>query len=84
MSGISSFISYFLVIWLGVIFSSIQPAVNFGDQDISKSLNNLLAVGERTNTIKTPDCVLCSQVKPVRANDRQLHYQEFIIYNMNS
>ena len=46
-----SVILYFLVIWLGVIFSSTQTAVIVGDQDISKCLYNLFLVVERTNRI---------------------------------
>ena len=46
-----SVILYFLVIWLGAIFSSIQTAVIFSDQDISKCLTNLFLVVERTNRI---------------------------------
>ena len=33
-------ILYFLVVWLEEIFCSTESAVNFGDQDISKCLNN--------------------------------------------
>ena len=39
-------ILYFLVVWLGAIFSSIQTAAIFGDQDISKCLTNLFLVLE--------------------------------------
>ena len=42
---------YFLVIWLGVMFSSTQTATIFGDQDISKCLYNLSLVVEQTNRI---------------------------------
>ena len=42
---------YFQVTWLGVIFSSTQTAAIFGDQDISKCLNNLFLVIEQTNRI---------------------------------
>ena len=42
---------YFLVIWLGAIFSSTQTAVTFGDKDISKCLTNLFLVIKRTNRI---------------------------------
>ena len=44
--GALSVILYFLVVWLGAIFSS-----TFGDQDISKCLTNLFLVVERTNRI---------------------------------
>ena len=44
-----SVILYFLVIWLGAIFSSTQNAVIFGDQGISKCSYNLFLVVERTN-----------------------------------
>ena len=37
---------YFLVVWLGVIFSSTQTAAIFGDQDISKCLTDLFLVVE--------------------------------------
>ena len=42
-----SVLLYFLVVWLGAIFSSTQT----GDQDISKYLTNLFLVVERTNRI---------------------------------
>ena len=42
---------YFLVIWLGAMFSSTQTATIFGDQDISKCLYNPFLVVERTNRI---------------------------------
>ena len=41
-----SVILYFLVVWLGAIFSSTQTAAIFGDQDISKCLYNLFLVVE--------------------------------------
>ena len=41
-----SVILHFLVVWLGVIFSSTQTTVIFGDQDISKCLTNLFLVLE--------------------------------------
>ena len=44
-------ILYFLVVWLGAIFSSTQTAVIFGDQDISKCLTNLFLAVEQTNRI---------------------------------
>ena len=47
--GALSVILYFLVVWLGGIFSSTQTAAIFGDKDISKcSYNNLFLVVERT------------------------------------
>ena len=46
-----SVILYFLVIWLGAIFSSTQTTAMFGDQDISKSLYNLFLLMEQTNRI---------------------------------
>ena len=46
-----SVILYFLVIWLGEIFSSTQTAVIFGDQDISKCLTNLFLIVEQINKI---------------------------------
>ena len=49
--GALSVILYFLVVWLGAIFSSTQTAAIFGDQDISKCLTNLFLVIERTNKI---------------------------------
>jgi len=44
-------ILYFLVVWLGEIFCSSRAAANFSDQDISKCLNNLFLVVERTDRI---------------------------------
>ena len=44
-----SVILYFLVVWLGAIFSSHQIAVIFGDENISKCSYNLFLVVERTN-----------------------------------
>ena len=44
-------ILYFLVVWLGEIFSSTQTAAIFSDKDISKSSYNLFLVVERTNRI---------------------------------
>ena len=44
-------ILYFLVVWLGAIFSSTQTAAIFSDQDISKCLTNLFLVVEQTNRI---------------------------------
>ena len=49
--GALSVILYFLVVWLGAIFSSTQTATIFGDKDISKCLTNLFLVVERTNRI---------------------------------
>ena len=49
--GALTVILYFLVVWLGVIFSSTQTAAIFGDQDISKCSYNLFLVVERTNRI---------------------------------
>ena len=49
--GALSVILYFLVIWLGGIFSSTQTAAIFGDKDISKCLTNLFLVVERTYRI---------------------------------
>ena len=46
-----SVILYFLVVWLGVIFSSTQTAATFGDKDISKCSYNLFLVVEQTNRI---------------------------------
>ena len=50
-SGALSVILYFLVVWLGAIFSSTQTTAIFGDQDISKCSYNLFLVVERTNRI---------------------------------
>ena len=44
-------ILYFLVVWLGEIFYSSQATANFGDQDISKCLNNLFLIVEQTDRI---------------------------------
>ena len=44
--GALSVILYFLVVWLGAIFSSIQTAAIFSDKDISKYLTNLFLVVE--------------------------------------
>jgi len=44
-------ILYFLIVWLREIFCSSQATANFGDQDISKCLNNLFLVVERTDRI---------------------------------
>ena len=49
--ALSGVCSYFLVIWLGAIFSSTQITAIFSDQDISKCLYNLVLVIERTNRI---------------------------------
>ena len=49
--GALSVILYFLVVWLGAIFSSTQTAVIFDDKDISKCSYNLFLVVERTNRI---------------------------------
>ena len=46
IGGALSVILYFLVVWLGVIFSSTQTVVIFGYQDISKCLTNLFLVVE--------------------------------------
>ena len=51
IGGAITVILYFLVIWLGAIFSSTQTTTIFGDQDISKCLTNLFLVVERTNRI---------------------------------
>ena len=51
IGGAITIILYFLVIWLGAIFSSTQTATIFGDQDISKCLTNLFLVVKRTNRI---------------------------------
>jgi len=40
-------ILYFLVVWLGEIFCCSQATVNFGDQDISRCLNNLFLQTDR-------------------------------------
>ena len=57
---------YFLVIWLGVIFSSTQTVAIFGHQDISKCSYNLFLVVERTNRISLASfrdiqCHACDQ-----------------------
>ena len=44
-------ILYFLVVWLGAIFSSTQTAATFSDQDISKCLTSLFLAIEQTNRI---------------------------------
>ena len=44
-------ILYFLVVWLGEIFSSTQITVIFGDPDINKCLYNIFLVIEQTNRI---------------------------------
>ena len=49
IGGALSVILYFLVVWLGAIFSNTQTTVIFGDQDISKCLYNLFLVVEQTN-----------------------------------
>ena len=49
--GALSVILYFLIIWLGAIFSSTQTAVIFGDKGIGKCLTNLFLVIEQTNGI---------------------------------
>ena len=51
IGGALSVILYFLVVWLGAIFSSTQTAMIFGDQDISKCLYNLFLAVEQTNRI---------------------------------
>jgi len=51
IGGALSDILYFLVVWLGEIFYSSQATANFGDQDISKCLNNLFLVVEQTDRI---------------------------------
>ena len=51
IGGALSDILYFLVIWLREIFCSIQVAVNFSDQDISKCSNSPFLVLERTDRI---------------------------------
>ena len=66
IGGALTVILYFLVIWLGAIFSSTQTTATFGDQDISKCLNNLFLVVERANRISLASCsdlqcvVLCN------------------------
>ena len=57
---------YFLVVWLRAIFSSTQTAAIFGDQDISKCLNNLFLVVEQANRISLASfsdlqCHACDQ-----------------------
>jgi len=39
------------MVWLGEIFCSSRVTANFGDRDISKCLNNLFLVVERTDRI---------------------------------
>jgi len=51
MGGALSDILYFLVVWLREVFCSARIAVNFGEHDISKCLNNLFIVLEQTNRI---------------------------------
>ena len=51
ISGVLSVILVFLIIWLEEIFCNTRTAENFGDQDISKYLNNLFVVIEQTNRI---------------------------------
>ena len=46
-----SVILYFLVVWLGAIFSSSQTAAIFDDKNINKCLTNLFLVVEQTNRI---------------------------------
>ena len=46
IGGALTVILDFLVVWLRAIFSSTQTAAIFGDQDISKYLNNLFLVIE--------------------------------------
>ena len=46
IDGALTVILYFLVIWLGAIFSSTQTAAIFGDHDTSKCLTNLFLVVE--------------------------------------
>ena len=48
-TSIGSDILYFLVVCLEEIFCRTQTAANFGNQDISKCLNNLLLAVEQTN-----------------------------------
>ena len=45
-SGALSVILYFLVIWLGAIFSNTQTAEIFSDKDINKCSYNLFLVVE--------------------------------------
>jgi len=40
IGSVLSDILYFLIVWLGEIFCGSQVVANFGDQDISKCLNN--------------------------------------------
>jgi len=47
----STTILYDIVVWLREIFCSTQTIVNFGDQYISKCLNNLFLVTEWVNRI---------------------------------
>ena len=56
IGGALTVILYFLVVWLGEIFSSTQTAVSFGDQNISKCLNNLFLVVEQANRISLASC----------------------------
>ena len=51
LGGALTAMLYFLVIWLGVTFSSTQTAEIFGDQDISKCLTTLFLAVEQTNRI---------------------------------
>ena len=44
IGGALSVILYFLVDWLGAVFSSTQTAAIFGDQDISRLYNLFLVV----------------------------------------
>ena len=46
IGGALCVILYFLVVWLGAIFSGTQTAVIFSDKDISKCLTNLFLVVE--------------------------------------
>ena len=64
--GALSVILYFLVVWLGAIFSSTQTTAIFGDKDISKCSYNLFLVIERTNRISLASfsdlqCLACDQ-----------------------
>ena len=51
IGGALSDILYFLVVWLREIFCCSSVAAYFGDQDISKCLNNLFLVVKRTYRI---------------------------------
>ena len=54
--GALSVILYFLIIWIGAIFSSTQTAVIFSDKDICKCLTNLFLFVEQTNNFSDLQC----------------------------